>query len=406
MQFVHILISCATAAIILKSRLSLVEKILVIFGYYFFFEYNLISRNYGLSAMLMILLVYYNNRESATLVRLSVIMFFLAQAHLFALVFSVAFVITYLVFNRNSIILKDKAKIITAGSIILAGWLISAFFIIPPWNYGMKFISYDATVYLSTDRIIKTISVALKGIFYIPDYNAPGHQFINTLYYLTLNLKTWLIYLLSFAAIAIPALVLKRNKFAIVLFLFFTVLFMAIYFFLPLVYGIRYFGFFYIVFLCCWMIARPQAGFSAKIITIVIFALQFVNGVYAYTMDIRYPFSEGKAVSNYIEKERKSYEKVYILNPSLRPAISAYTGEKFFGTENGDKLSYCHWDERLPDSVLKLKLNSLLNEDSSSLIISNNPVYELLDTNRLERLESFSNGIFKGENAVVYRYRK
>jgi hypothetical protein len=288
----------------------------------------------------------------------------------------------------------------------LAGWLISGYFIIPSWHYGIKFINYDPSGYFSTERIVKTISVGLKGVFYIPDYHAPGHHFINSLYYLTLNLKVWVIYLLSITAIVIPAVIIQNNRFALVLFCSFFLIFITVYFFLPLVYGIRYFGFFYVVFICCYLIARPQVSKTGLFLSIMIFSLQFVNGIYAYSMDLQYPFAEGKDVSYYLEKVRIKNEKVFILNATLRPAISAYTGEKFFGTENGQFLSYCHWDECLPDSVLKSKLNNALNSDSTSLIISNTAIHDLLDTTKLQRLASFSNGIFKGENAVIYRYRK
>ena len=123
-------------------------------------------------------------------------------------------------------------------------------------------------------------------------------------------------------------------------------------------------------------------------------------------MDLQYPFSESKNVSQYIDKVRLKDEKIYILDITLRPAISSYTGEKYFGMENGQYLSYCHWDENLPDSVLKLKLNVGISKDSSSLIISNSGIHDLLDTNKLQKLESFNQAIFKGEDDVVYRYRK
>ena len=406
MQFVHILISCITVAVILKSNLSLVEKILIIFGYYFLYEYNVISRNYGISALIMILLAYYYSKDKGALIKLAIVIFILAQTHLFSLLFSIAFVVTYIVNERASLLKQNKRILITAVLIVWAGWLISAYFIIPPWQYGMKFISYDSSGYFSTERIVKTLSVGLKGIFYIPDYHTPDHQFINTLYYLTLNLKIWKIYLLSIAAIVIPAVIVKNNRFALVLFCSYFLIFITLYFFLPLVYGIRYFGFFYIVFICCYLIARPKVSKAGIFLSIIIFALQFINGVYAYSMDFRHPFSEAKNVSSYLEKVKLNNERVFILNATLRPSISAYTGEKYFGTENGQFLTYCHWDESLPDSVLKSKLNNELIIDSTSLIISNTAINNLIDTTKLQRLVSFSNGIFKGENAVVYRYRR
>jgi hypothetical protein len=406
MQIIHILISCITVYFLLKSKLNLVEKILIIFGYYIFYEYNIISRNYGMSALMMILLVHYFLKDPGGISRLAVILFFLAQTHLFSLLFSIAFVVTYILLQRRSLATQNRRAVIMAGLIIVAGWLISAWYIVPPWQYGMKFISYDSSGYFSAERIIKTVSVCLKGIFYIPDYNAPDHHFINTFYFLTLNLKVWKIYLLSALAIIIPVIILKNNKFALILFCSYFIIFISLYFYLPLVSGIRYFGFFYLAFTCGYLIARPQIGKYSMYAGIVLFALQFINGIYAYRMDLPYPFSEGKNVSNYLEKARLKDEKIYILNITLRPAISAYTGEKFFGIENGQYLSYCHWNESLPDSVLKSKLNYALEADSTSLIISNSDIHDLLDTNKLHRMESFDRGIFKGENAVVYRHRK
>lgn len=406
MQFIHILISCLTVYFLLKSNLSLIEKILIIFSYYFFYEYNIISRNYGISALMMILLVHYYIKDPEGITRLAIILFFLAQTHLFSLLFSFAFVLTFILLQRRSLFNHGRKLLISAGLIILAGWLISAWFIIPSWQYGMKFISYDSSPYFSTERILKTISVGLKGIFYVPDYNAPDHHFFNSLYFLTLNLKAWKIYLLSFAAFFIPACILKNNRFALTLFCSFFIIYISMYFYLPLVNGIRYFGFFYVAFICCYTIARPGIFRYGLYISILIFALQFFNGIYAYTMDLRYPFSEGKNISHYIGKVRLKDEKIIILNPTLRPAISAYTGEKFFGTENGQYLSYCHWEESLPDSVLRSKLATTLDKDSSALVIANNDIRNLLDINKLHKLEFFNGGIFKGEDAVVYRYWK
>jgi hypothetical protein len=405
MQFVHIMISCVTVTFLLKSKLNLLEKILIIFGYYFFYEYNIISRNYGISALMMVLLVHYYIREPVRITRLAVILFFIAQTHLFSLLFSVAFVLAYFLHHKRSLLNQGRRILITAGLIILAGWLISVYFIIPPWDYGMKFLSYDPSAYFSTERIIKTVSVGLKGIFYIPDYHAPEHHFFNSLYFLTLNLRSWKIYFLSALSLIIPAIILKNNRFALILFSAYVLIFISIYFYLPLVNGIRYFGFLYIAFICCYIIARPQVVKYGMYGVILMLALQFANGIYAYSMDFRYPFSEGKNVSHYIKLVRLKDEKIYILNPTLRPVISAYTGEKYFGTENGQNLSYCLWDESLPDSVLRIKLQTAMHKDSTSLIISNSDIHDLLDTTKLHRLQSFNQGIFKGEDAEVRRYR-
>lgn len=406
MQLLHIVINCFTVIIICKSNMSIWEKILIIFGYYVFYEFNIISRNYGLSSLLIILLIYQYIKNKDAIIKIAAIIFLLANTHLFSLLASLAFVFAYIVNNRNSLVKQSKKTLTVASLIILTGWLLSVYCIIPPNQYGITFIGFDSTGYFSTDRILKTISVCLKGIFYIPDYTAANHHYHDTLYYLTLNWKTWVIYVVSALAILIPAYLVKNNRFAFTFFCVYVLLYIPVYYFLPLVYGIRYFGFFYLVFICCYWIARPQLSKISHITVSIILALQFINGIYAYSMDLYYPFSESKNISKYIQQEKLPNEKILILNRKLRPAISAYTEEKYFGVENGQPSSYCLWNTYLPYPVLKSVIDTALNSNSSALIVSNTAFNGLLDTTKLQKLKTFDNGILQEENAVIYRYRK
>jgi hypothetical protein len=406
MQLVHILIGSAVAMAVLYSEGRTAEKILIIFGYFFFYEYNLISRNYGISALLMLLPVWFYTRGHLTPMKLAVLLFLLAQAHLFSLLFSVAFVISLLLTDKHFFAKCNRYQVLIVGLIILAGWVISILSILPPWQYGVAFLRYDPSGFLSGERIMKALSVCLKGIIYMPDYFASGHQFINTFFLTTLGLKGWVAFSLSLAAIVLPAWILKKSRMALFLYFICLALFLPVYFLLPLVYGIRYFGFLWLLFVCCFFIARPKLSKPALVLSYILFVLQFANGIFAFGMDLRYPFSEGKQVSRFLEKVNTGNEPVLILNPVLRPAISVYTGKKYFGIENGEQLSYCLWGEKLPDTVLKAKLDSILKASASSLIVTNKPFNGILDTNRLQLLGSFGKGIFKGENADIFRYRR
>lgn len=406
MQLVHILINCITGYIICRSNLSRWEKIFILFGYFLFYEYNIISRNYGLSTLLIFALGYQYLKNKNDLLKLAVLIFLLANTHLFSLLVSAAFVISYLLTIQKETLLRQNKKTIVASIIIiLVGWLISVYTIIPPLTYGNKFIAYDSTGYMSNERILKTISVCFKGIFYVPDYNAPNHTIENSFYFLTLNLKALTIYVLSIVVIIIPILILKKDRFSYIFFCSFILVFFPVYYFLPLVFGTRYYGFFYLVFVICYWIARPKIPTVWLRVSFVIFLLQFINGIYAYCMDLYYPFSESKNVYNYIKEVKKPNENIFILDRTLRPGISSYSGEKYFGLENSEPLSYCLWDTSLPDSVLKTKLNNALALNYSSLIIANSTI-SLIDTNKLVKLKSFNNGMIKGENMIMYRYKR
>ena len=404
MQLLSVLINCITAVVILRSDLRPWEKILILFSYYIFYEYNIISRNYCLSVLFLFLLIAQYKKNSSSLLTMALLIFLLANTHLFALLLSIAFVIAYSIYHKTE--LKEKGKIIPAILVIAAGWIISAVCIIPPHNYGFTFAEYDSSGYVSAERIIKTLSVSMKGTFYIPDYQAQGHHIEDSLYYETLDLQTWVLILLFSIAFVIPLLIIRKNRFARTLFCLFIVLYLPVYYFLPLVYGIRYFGFFYLAFIACYRIANRDVGnFSAKA-AFLLFALQAVNGIYFYLFDLMYPFSESKQISETITNKHMQNSQVFIIDRALRPQISAYTGDTYLAAENGAQLSYCIWKDNQFDPLFREKLRDGLQENDSSLIICTGNSCDIADTAHMVKIASFQNAMLQGENGDIYLYRK
>jgi len=400
MQLLHVVINCFTVYFICKSPFSIVEKILIIFSYYCLFEYNIISRNYGMGLLFIVMVAYVYSKNNKALLTLSVLLFLLANTHLFALLFSVAFAIMYLVFNRAVLAGTKRKLLILSGCILLAGWVIAALAIMPPSGYTSTFIGHETSGYLSPARLLKTISVCLKGIFYLPDYFK--YHFMNTVLYN--RIPGYIVLVLSLLAFAVPIVLLNKYKQAVCLFILFSFLYVAVYYFMPLTYGIRYFGFFYMAFIACYWLAYKNVSNTKKKVVAVILFVQFVNGLYACTMDIRYPFSESKNVGRFLN-EHIQKENVYIIGNTPRPGISAYTGKKYFGTENGQMLSYCLWNKQLPDDSLKHLLNIHLNQDTTpSIIIANQPLGAFLDTSKLVKINAFDKGIESGDNVTIYRY--
>lgn len=406
MQLLHLLISCFTVMLICKSRLKRLEKIFIIFGFYILYEYTIISRNYGLSAFFLLFLIQKYLAKKENIILLSATVFLFANTHLFSFVISLAFVFTYLIYHHEILKTQSKKNILLSLLILLTGWGIAVYCIVPPQNYGFTFIEYDTSSYSSSERILKTLSASFKGLFYIPDYTIKGNYYENSYYFISLHLSNWQLYALSIAALIIPAFIFKNNRFALTLFFIFSLLFSSIYFFLPLNAGIRYFGFFYLVFIACYWIARPNISKFWSNISLLIFFIQFINGIFMYSLDYRYPFSESKNVTNYLEALNKKNEPVFILNSMSRPAISVYSGKKYFGVENGEYLSYCLLNTRLPDSVLRSKLAQELSKTHNAYVVSNYLPANLVDTNALKLLKIFNSGITRSENVSVYLYSK
>ncbi|MGN6476864.1 MAG: hypothetical protein ACTHKV_06540, partial [Flavipsychrobacter sp.] len=88
MQLLHIVISTATVYLVLKSPLSFIEKLLIIFGYYMVYEYNVISRNYGICMLLLMAIITIYTHHKERVISMAVLTFLMANTHLFGLALS------------------------------------------------------------------------------------------------------------------------------------------------------------------------------------------------------------------------------------------------------------------------------------------------------------------------------
>ena len=91
MQFLHV--SIATAAVYLFLRYSpftRIQKILFILGYYSFYEYLIISRNYGIGVLLIFAYCVLMKDEKRNQLLIGAVLFLLAQTSIFGLIISIA----------------------------------------------------------------------------------------------------------------------------------------------------------------------------------------------------------------------------------------------------------------------------------------------------------------------------
>lgn len=406
MQLLHILLNCAAVYLIAIGNLRWYEKILLAFSYFIFYEYNFISRNYGICVLFFFLLIRQFQKNKEALCGMAILLFLLSNCHLFAMLLSAAFVLAYTSCELRLLHDLGWRKWLPALAILLAGWAIALFCIIPPHHYGQTFLGFEQSGYLSDARLIKTFSVALKGIFYVPDYTAAGHRVENSLYVQTMHIRTLWMYVLSVSALVLPAVLLWKNRFARLLYIFFVLIFLPVYYFLPLENGERYFGFLFLAYAGCYQLAREKAGKATVIMTAIVLCLQCFNGIYFAVLDYRYPFSESREVSAFVKSAGKAGEPVLIDDPTLRPGISAYTDKKYFGMETGDSLSFCLWNEHQPEGTLNARLRDILQAHSSVIIVSHNDPGNYFDTARLDKLADFQKGMLPGENASVYGYTR
>ncbi|MEO5905603.1 MAG: hypothetical protein ABIQ11_02680, partial [Saprospiraceae bacterium] len=92
MQIFHILISAGFIFLINRyAPFNLLQKILLTFGYYTFYEYNIISRGYGLGLLLIVAFCILYAQRQKHILWIAAVLFVLANSTIFGVMLAVCF---------------------------------------------------------------------------------------------------------------------------------------------------------------------------------------------------------------------------------------------------------------------------------------------------------------------------
>ena len=432
MQLLHILIALAAVIIFLRnSPFTDLFKILFVFGYFMLYEYNVISRNYAISILLLFICCSFICAKKRNYIAVVIALLILSYTHLFSLICSVSlFIVTI------SLYIKDNEKKIHKSgflflciSYVLVTVLI-LWSIVPPADHLL--ISYDTTPYLSFKRIGKGFSIFFKGLYHLPDFTK--YNFWNTNLFVDVSKNMSIVP--SVVCFIIPLFIFFNKPQSLVVFYLSAIGIAVFIFWSPILAGVRYFGFiFLLLIVSLWLsdffqnvsyknisaslnvrISRLNQRFKIPFVYSILF-LQVFSSAIAYSLDIIRPFSEGKAVAEYL-KEKKLAGKTIVVNFQCSgPPISGYLDQKVYYPETGELGSYYKWNVN-PSVMNKDKLISRIkkiNAEDFILILNDSmlnvshdfkePVY-VDDELKIFFLSSFQQGIMRTENYRLYEVRK
>ena len=98
MKLIHLLISTFTAFLLLKyAPFSKIIKIMIIFGYFLFYEYSIISRNYALGILFIIIFCILYKNKYKRIIPISLVLFLMGQANIYSFIISVALFLMLLI---------------------------------------------------------------------------------------------------------------------------------------------------------------------------------------------------------------------------------------------------------------------------------------------------------------------
>ncbi len=406
MQLLNIIVMSGTVFLFLKHvPFKKVISVLIVFGYFFIYEYHVISRNYAISIFFLTMVFIQLNKPIKQHLLIAACLLGLSCTHLYSIIVVITLCLVLAFINQ-----KTQVKYIYFSLIVISSLIL--FTLKVPADHML--FNYDTDPLLSFKRVGKALSIYLKGILPVPDFASPKVWNSNLIVALSKSFGAVLSVILAIT----PYVIFKKEKLVLFFFYFSTLLICSFIYFSPLMVSTRHCGFIFMILIFSFWLQKilypvevEKNKLYQKIATVVL-SLQVLSGIYLYAADIRQPFSNSKAVAAYVEKNNLENKEIFLSNLSSGPPVSAYLNKKIIYPETGEKNSFCKWNT-WPFILTKVdfekKLNELVKNDTSVLVLNTyyleRDLYNSIDGLsgfKVIKLATFDNPMVTVENYNVY----
>jgi hypothetical protein len=426
MQVLNLSVSLLAVLLFLRyAPFPAMIKLMVVFSYFILYEYTVISRNYSLAFLFLVLVCILFRERKKHFLLFSIALALLAQTHLLAAAIAGGFVLIIL---HEFFFLKERPAsfpFYASGLIVLFSLSLVVFLAIPPPDHFMYL--YDGDPYLSFKRIGRGFSVLWKGLFPLQDFSneRPWNSNVITAF----SKKAGVVP--SILAWFVPAILLRKKRIVLAFFYVTALCIVLFIYFSPLFVAARHCGFFFLLLIAALWIAeyfpdsppfkkpffvsfRRWSDKIAKPLLIGLLLIQVTSGVYMYVIDWNRPFSNAKAVAEWLIVNKRDKEFIVINDHSTGPGICAYLGRNAYYAENNSEGSFCKWNTNpyiISQDTLFCRISRLLDSipSHSLLLVNSNRLrpfffgkYPQITVFKMKPLESFSGALIKSENYTIY----
>jgi hypothetical protein len=428
MQALHFLIATSTIYVFARySPFSVVQKVLFSFGYFPFYEYSIISRNYALGVLLIFVFCSLFERRYTKFLIVSLVLFLLSHTSLFALIITIALFFALLIDlfalgSHKSFERSAKYEIYSGFLIITLGIITAVLQLIPPSDIGFHVDGWNFSFVIGPFR--RALAALTAAYLPIPYFEL---HFWDTYAWQASAYLKGLALLLVCSFLAFSMIGFVRKPFVFFLFAGCTFGLVA-FFYVKLYGGIRHAGFLFIAFIMSawlyrcheqtnWSISSEsslkkwETLFSHSITLILL--LHIGAAFVAASVDYQHPFSMAKSTANYIS-ERGLNNRLIVGYPDYATeAIVGYLGISQAYYPQADRFgSYVRWDKQrleiteqeVVDKARQLEAHELTDGKSQGLlIILNEPLSDdLVQASKLQKIAEFTGAIVKDENFYIY----
>lgn len=418
-QVPQFIIACLVVFVILFfSPFPLVVKILIPFGYYFLFEYGVLSRNYAMGVLAACCICYIIQKKVRYKILLYyILLFIMANTHLLAMQLAGSLHLYFLLWNFEQ---KKNKKIVALHLLLGIVVFLPAFYFVAPPSDSASNINYWLNRWDMVQQLRIIFQIPFRSFIPIPawwNYNFWNTEFLIEAQsrYGILKILTPLIFL---SVLTLIFFILKKNKKSLTLFtvnFLLNILFAIIF---PLTTA-RYVGFIYIAFIAsywlyCYEVPLTQ---NNKFLVNILLALQFIAGVFTVVKDIRLPFSNSYKVNELLKEipaNKKIVTDYWCLN-----TVSAFTNKPFYCLEMHREMSFLLWDSEFKtmyqapnpytNGVKYLFQKEVVQEAYMISIQSPKKIFEL-DTQlfksyQVKLIDKKEGAIEKGSNLYLYEIK-
>jgi hypothetical protein len=413
MQVFHLMIAGAVVYVFSRfSPFAKFQKALFAFGYFPFYEYSVISRNYALGVLLLFTFCALFKRRSKNLPLIGFILFLLAHTSVHCLIITIAIGIglfaEYFIKSERRMTSLRNPGVYVGFAIIALGIATSIIQLKPPADTGFAVswvTKYDPT------RIRNVFNIMEKAFVPIPRF-VLNFWNSNILDKVPASVKVKSIIA---GVILLWAVVLLLGKRISLLIYVSGTIGLLTFFYVKYFGSMRHHGFLFMLFLAsAWishycrdakrlrLLNRLSSIFRRhlNIPLALILVTHLVGGVAATAMDYRYTFSQAKATAHYIRESKMDGMVMVGDYDHTASTVAGYLGNSIYYVR-GDRLgSFVIWDKKRTknishDDVLR-KAKELADLKKQDVLII---LYSAL---KKEKLSQYSlTEVSKFEKAVV-----
>ena len=421
MQILHLLIATAGAFVFLKfAPFPKWIRVLFIFGYFPFFEYAVISRNYAIGLLILFSICALYPKRIKRFFPMVFLIALLPHTNIYGAIISIAFILMLVFawfFEKEMSIALSRKKVMWAGIIIITGLALSIADIAPPADHSFAIGSND-----SAENLTETIRTVWSSYVPVPQMR---REFWDSKIIQSFEIQA----LLSIPILLIGLFFFIRKPVVFVLFFTGTLGMLA---FTYLKYGgvTRHHGHLFVLFIICLWLAEFQNTRQLKISLLnklaaiaekskvvflpLLLSTHLVAAWIAIKADHEYVFSHGKSVANFIKEQQ--LDDLFIVGKSeaSTSSVAGYLNKEIWYAETKRMGIYALWKGNpnirgvMPDKKFLKESIDIMNQRKEDILVvyqlpSN--TYEQWDSlpDNMERIGEFTDAIVAEENFFLYR---